>query len=86
MSKNCDLRQPDAEQLARSADAFQVARIVQRGQLNAILDPAEYSSVMRTECVNRSPPCTTRCPTACRSATLLTSPMPEPSEVTQRRM
>ena len=40
--KDCDLRQPDAEQLACSADAFQVARIVQRCQLNAILDPAEH--------------------------------------------
>ena len=46
--------------------------------------PFITSSVMRTESVNSSPPCTTRCPTAWMSAMLWISEMPESGEAAQR--
>jgi hypothetical protein len=50
-----DLWHPGTQHGARRGDASEVVRIVQRGQIDQILD--------------RAPPCTTRCPTASMSAT-----------------
>ena len=55
------------EGLDGDPDALEVSRVVQRRQrVRASSMAAKTSSVTRTGSVNRSPPCTTRCPTASR--------------------
>ena len=49
VSNTADLRHAGAEQRARRADALQVGRVVERRELDAVLDAGEHLVVDRTE-------------------------------------
>ena len=70
-----DLRNAGAEHGARRRDAAEIVRIVQRRELDQLLELAPAPRRRRAwSCVNRSPPCTTRWPTASISPTRRRSP------------